>query len=247
VNKLILIAAVAAVAIGLVVLAVRMFGLADAIIQYGDALRARDPDLVARYYLLLLLIYFFVYAATVALCLPLAALMAAVGGWLFGLWSLPVAVLSAVAGSIIPFLLSRRYAAPALAKLDSATVDRLRRGFDRNQFQYLILMRLVPWAPFTVATIVAGALGMNLTAFLVGTALGFLPAGIAFIAIGHGLARLTDLHDMSAAQLYRDPDFLLAQAGVAIIALIMLLKRVPIVARLLDPTIRMTSRDQGLP
>jgi uncharacterized membrane protein YdjX (TVP38/TMEM64 family) len=233
VKRPLLIAAIATAAVGMSIVAVPMFGLADTILRYGDALRS-DPDLIARYYVLLLLIYFVAYTASVALCLPLTALMAAVGGWLFGLWSLPVAVLSIVAGSIVPFLLSRRYAGPALAKIDSATVDRLRRGFDRNQVQYLILMRLVPWAPFTVTTIVAGALGMRLTKFLIGTALGFLPAGLALNAIGHGLARLTDLSSLSAAQLYRDPDFLMAGTGVVLIAVVMLLKRIPLMARLLD-------------
>jgi uncharacterized membrane protein YdjX (TVP38/TMEM64 family) len=199
-----------------------------------DALRSGDSDLIARYYLLLLMIYFFLYAVSVALCLPLTALMAVVGGWLFGLWSLPVAVLSILAGSVVPFILSRRYAGPALAKIDSTIVDRFRRGFDRNQVRYLILMRLVPWAPFTVTTIVAGALGMRLTKFLIGTALGFLPAGLALSAIGHGLSRLSDLHSLSAAQLYRDPDFLMAIAGVTAVVLLGSSRRIPFLARLFN-------------
>ena len=234
-KKSLLIVAAIIAAIGFSIVAVPIFGLADPIIQYADGLRSGDPDFIARYYLPLLLAYFVIYATTIALCLPLAALMAGVGGWLFGIWALPVAVLSVIAGSIVPFLLSRRYAAPALAKVDSETVDRLRRGFDRNQIQFLILMRVVPWAPFTIVTIVAGALGMHLTKFLIGSALGYLPAGLAFNAIGHGLSRLSDLHSLSAAQLYRDPDFLVAEAGIAFIALVMFVRRVPLVARLLDP------------
>jgi len=229
-----IVAGIALTAIGVVIFAVPVLGLSDTILQYADTLRSADPALIARYYLFLLLVYFLVYAATVALCLPLAALMAVVGGWLFGLWALPVAVLSIVAGSVVPFVLSRRYAGPALAKVDSATVGRLRRGFERNQLQYLILMRVVPWAPSAVTTIVAGALGMSLANFLAGTALGFLPAGLAFNAIGHGLARLTDLHSISAAQLYRDPDFLMTLTGVSAVALLSLSRRIPFVARLLD-------------
>jgi len=234
VKKPYLIAAAIIAVIGLSVLAVPMFGLTDWIMGHVEALRSRDSDLLSRYYLLTLLIYFLVYAASIALCLPLAALMAVAGGWLFGLWSLPVAVLSILAGSIVPFVLSRRYAGPALAKIDSATVDRFRRGFERNQVQYLILMRVVPWAPFTVVTIVAGALGMGLTKFLLGTALGYLPSGLAFNAIGHGLAHLTDLRSLSAAQLYRDPDFLMAVASVSAVALLSFSRRIPFLARLFN-------------
>jgi uncharacterized membrane protein YdjX (TVP38/TMEM64 family) len=234
VKRLLLVCAIAIAVAGLSIVAVRIFGVTDSILQYAETVRSGDPDLIARYYLLLLLLYFLVFAVTVALCLPLVALMAALGGWMFGFWSLPVAALSVIAGSIVPFLLSWRYASPALAKIDSATIDRLRRGFDRNQIQYLILMRIVPWAPFSVTTIVAGALGMNLTKFLVGSALGFLPAGLAFNAIGHGLARLSDLNSLPAAQLYRDPDFLMAVAGVSAVALLSFSRRIPFVARLFN-------------
>ena len=219
---------------GMMAVAVPMFGLTDMIVQYADRLRSGEADFIAKYYLQSLLIYFVLYAASVGLCLPLAALMSAAGGWLFGLWSLPPAVLAILLGSIPPFMLSRRYAGPALAKIDSANVARFRRGFERNQFQYLILLRLVPWAPFTVTTIVAGALGMNLTKFLAGTVLGFIPAGLAFNAIGHGLARLSDLHSISAAQLYRDPGFLIALGGVSAVVLLSLSRRIPFFAKLFN-------------
>lgn len=225
------IAGLAIAVMGMLIVAVPVFGLADTVLQYGETLRTGNPSLIGRYYPLLLLIYFLLYATSVALCLPLAALMAVAGGWFFGLWSLPVAVLSIVAGSIAPFLLARRYAGRALTKIDSAMVDRFRKGFDRNQFQWLLLMRLLPWAPFTVTTIVAGALGMETTKFLIGTALGFLPAGLAFNAIGHGLAHLTDMHSISAMQLYRDPDFLMAIAGVSAVALIGFLRKLPVLTR----------------
>src|SRR3954466_9428563 len=99
VKKLIFISAIAIAVVGLSIIAVRVFGVTDSILQYAGTLRSGDPNFIARYYLLLLLIYFLVYAMTVALCQPLTALMAALGGWLFGLWSLPVAVLSVTAGS----------------------------------------------------------------------------------------------------------------------------------------------------
>ena len=231
-SKPLLIAVVVIAVVSISVLAVPMLGLTQTIAQYADTLRSGDPDVIARYYLLLLLLYFVVYTASVALCLPLTALMAALGGWLFGLWSLPVALLSVLAGSIAPFLLSRRYAGRALARIDSATIDRIRRGFERNQIQFMIVMRLVPWAPFTVTTIVAGALRMDLTKFLIGTGLGFLPTGLAFNAIGHGLARLSDFGGIAPAQLYRDPDFLIALAGVGGVVLLSLSRRIPFVAKL---------------
>jgi len=214
------------------ILAVPILGLSQIIVGYVDQLHSANADVIIRYYPLLLVAYFIAYVLTVALCLPLAALMAIIGGLMFGFAGFLTALLSVTAGSIVPFLASRKFARPALANIDSETVQRVRRGFDRNQFQYLILMRLVPWAPFTVTTIVAGALGMGLVRFLTGTALGFVPIGLALNAIGHGLGRLAELRNISAVQLYRDPDFLMATGGVGAIALITLLRKVPAVSRL---------------
>jgi uncharacterized membrane protein YdjX (TVP38/TMEM64 family) len=160
-------------------------------------------------------------------------LMAVAGGLIFGIVSFPVAVFSVSAGSIVPFLLSRKVAVVS-GKPGGELLNRVRNKFRRNQFQLLILMRVIPWAPFSVTTMVAGSLGMSLGKFLTGTMIGFIPTGLAFYAIGHGLDRLADLGSISAARLYREPDFLIAAAGVALVLLLSLSPRVPLISRLLD-------------
>jgi uncharacterized membrane protein YdjX (TVP38/TMEM64 family) len=214
------------------ILATLTLNLSQASIGYVDDFLSAHAEIVIQYYALLLLLYFIVYATSVALCLPLASVMAIIGGLIFGVAGLLIALLSVTIGSVLPFLAARRFGTPALARFNSELVNRFRRGFDRNQFQYLILMRLIPWAPFTVTTIIAGALGMGLVKFLIATGLGFLPTGLALNAIGHGLGRLAELRNISAVELYRDPDFLMASAGVGAIVLLTLLRRLPFVTRL---------------
>jgi uncharacterized membrane protein YdjX (TVP38/TMEM64 family) len=231
-KKRIFLAGIAILLLAGSILVVPILGLSQIIISYVDQIHSANADIIIRYYPLLLIVYFIAYVLIVALCLPLAALMALIGGLMFGFAGFLTALLSVTLGSVVPFLASRKFARPALAKIDSEMVQRARRGFDRNPFQYLVLMRLVPWAPFTVTTIVAGALGMDLVSFLAGTALGFVPVGLALNAVGHGLRRLAELRNISVAQLYRDPDFLMATGGVGAIALLTLLRKVPAVSRL---------------
>jgi uncharacterized membrane protein YdjX (TVP38/TMEM64 family) len=231
-KKRIFLAGIAILLLAGSILVVPILGLSQIIISYVDQIHSANADIIIRYYPLLLIVYFIAYVLIVALCLPLAALMALIGGLMFGFAGFLTALLSVTLGSVVPFLASRKFARPALAKVDSEMVQRARRGFDRNPFQYLVLMRLVPWAPFTVTTIVAGALGMDLVSFLAGTALGFVPVGLALNAVGHGLGRLAELRNISVAQLYRDPDFLMATGGVGAIALLTLLRKVPAVSRL---------------
>src|ERR1041384_4290365 len=101
------------------ILAVPMFGLTDMIVQQADRLRSGENDFISNNYVLCLLLYFVLCTAAIALCLQAAALMSVAGGWLFGFWSFAPAVLGIIVGSIPPFLIARRYAGPALAKIDS--------------------------------------------------------------------------------------------------------------------------------
>jgi uncharacterized membrane protein YdjX (TVP38/TMEM64 family) len=231
-KRHLLLAGIVAVLLAGYFLIVPILGLSQVLTNYVDSVYAAHPELVARYYPLLLLGYFAAFALTIVLCLPLAALMVVIGGLVFGFAGFVAALLAITIGSIPPFLAARRYGGPALAKTDAQLVQRFRHGFERNQFQYLVLMRLIPWAPFPVTTVLAGALGMGTAKFLIGTALGFVPAGLALNAIGHGLGRLGELRSISVLDLFRDPDFLLAAAGVSAIALLSFLRRVPALTRL---------------
>ncbi len=54
----------------------------------------------------------------------------------------------------------------------------------------LVLLRLLPIAPYTVVNLMLGAVGIGLPRFLIGTFLGLLPGSLAATAFGHQLERL---------------------------------------------------------
>lgn len=204
------------------------------LIVYADLLSGLYADELKSNYFGVLSGFFFLYVLVIVLSLPLAGTMDIVGGFLFGTIGFPMALLSVLLGSIIPFLMAQRLSAATLKRFDLAVILRVQRGFRRNDLQYLILMRLLPWAPFSVTTIIAGALGMPIRRFIAGTFIGFLPFGFALNAIGQGLGRLADFNNLPVMQLYRDPAFLIAVVGIGIIALISLGRRLPFVSRLPD-------------
>jgi len=215
------------------VLLIPAHGLAQAIIGYVDWLRMANTVATENHYWSLLLLYFAAYTLGVVICLPVTALMAVAGGFMFGFISFPVAVLSVSIGAMVPFWLAQKITLTP-GKTGFGFLARVRDKFRRNQFQFLILMRLIPWAPFSVTTIVAGSLGMSSQRFLISTMIGFMPSGLALNAMGHGLQRLADLGNISVARLYSEPDFLIAAAGAGVIVLLSLSRRIPLISRLLD-------------
>jgi uncharacterized membrane protein YdjX (TVP38/TMEM64 family) len=230
-RALIVITALSALLAGYVVV-VHLLGLSDALVAHFNAFRSFYSASIENNYLLVLACFFLVYVLVISASLPLAGTMDVLGGVFFGAIGFPIALLSVCLGSIAPFLIARKISTAALSRFDWAMVQRVRAGFAKNDLQYVILMRVVPWAPFSVTTIISGALGMRLRRFLLGTAIGFFPAGLALNAIGQGLGRLADLNDLSMGLLYRDPAFILGAAGIGLIVLLTLARRAPIVSRL---------------
>ena len=60
-------------------------------------------------------------------------------------------------------------------------------GFQKDQFQYLLTLRLTPIFPFWVVNIVPALLNMKLGSYALATMIGIIPGTFAFAYIGAGL------------------------------------------------------------
>jgi uncharacterized membrane protein YdjX (TVP38/TMEM64 family) len=160
-----------------------------ALAENRDALRQWvDGNLV-----LALAAYGLLYFAVVALSIPGAAAMSIAGGFLFG-WALsaPVTVIAAVSGAAAVFQIVKTSLGAALAERAGPFLQRLARGFAENAFSLLLFLRLTPVFPFWAVNAVAGLSGMPLRTFVIATAIGIIPASLAFALIGSGLDRTID-------------------------------------------------------
>lgn len=130
------------------------------------------------------------YVAVVALSIPGAAVMSIAGGFLFG-WpiSVPATVVSAVAGAAIVFQIVKTSLGAALAERSGPFLERLSRGFAEHAFSLLLFLRLTPVFPFWAVNAVAGLSRIPFRTFIVATAIGILPASLAFALVGSGLDR----------------------------------------------------------
>lgn len=154
------------------------------------------------------LVLLVLYAVRPFLAWPITLLSALVG-YEFGLAiGLPFALLGAVATSLIPFYAGR------YLSTDTGFLGRLTGGstayFERTGgVRGVAAARLVP-TPAEAISGAAGAGGVTLPAFTLGTLLGELPWTIAAVAIGAGLDRFT------LAAVHLDP---LLAAGLALAGL----------------------------
>ncbi len=115
--------------------------------------------------------------------------LSAIAGILF---TLPVAVPVVVAGTVlgaglafgIARLLGREALAPLLRK---GRLNALDSAFARRGFTATVICRLLPVLPYGVVNYGAGVTRVRLLPFLAGTAVGTLPANIAYITAGSAL------------------------------------------------------------
>lgn len=116
----------------------------------------------------------------------IVATVAVYGGWTGAL----LAGLGAVVSAVVTFLIGRHLGAGVVRRFIGPRINRIRRGLADQGILTVATMRMVPAAPFTFINLVAGAAGLRLTDFVIGTAIGLLPGLVVLSALGHQIVEV---------------------------------------------------------
>jgi uncharacterized membrane protein YdjX (TVP38/TMEM64 family) len=176
----------------LVVLALQVPALHDALghVLDGDtgALREQLRDLGvwgALVLFLLVLVHTVVpYPAELAL---------AVAGYVYGFWiGVPLMLVSWLATGLLGYALGRSVGFPAARRLfGTERMVRMESLLNRAGALPLLASRLLPVVPFTLASLVAGALHVPLARFAWTTVVGYVPLTCAVVLLGGRLEHLS--------------------------------------------------------
>src|SRR6266566_2475699 len=168
-------------------------------------------------------VFILAYAGLVALSVPGSVYFTLASGFLFGPWAgTAYALIGATLGAIVVFLAARAGLA-GLAARAGPWVRRFEAGFRRDGLNYLLVLRLIPIIPFWLLNLVAGAIGLRLRVFVVGTFVGMIPVSFIYASLGNGLGTLAEEgRPPDLAILVRPSVFLpiLGLAGLALLPVI---------------------------
>lgn len=172
-----------------------------------------------------------IYALIVAFSLPGATIATLTGGFLFATFPGTLFnVVAATTGAIAIFLAARFGLGERLAaRMDASrgTVGKIKAGIDRNQWEMLFLIRLVPAVPFFVANLVPALVDVPLRRFAITTFLGIIPGAVVYTSVGAGLGEVFARGETPDLGVIFDPAILLPILGLcALAALPMVLKAV---------------------
>ncbi len=174
----------------LVIIAIAFFALGGQRYVTLDALRDNRQflvDFVARNPVVSALALVGIYAALVAISFPGASLLTIASGLFFGtIVGGSLVVIGATLGATIVFLIARNASGDALRKRIGNWGEKLADGFQKNAFSYLMLLRLLPVAPFWLVNIVPALFGVKLRDYVLATAIGIIPGTFVYASIGAG-------------------------------------------------------------
>ncbi|MBL4646734.1 MAG: TVP38/TMEM64 family protein [Rhizobiales bacterium] len=145
-------------------------------------------DFVEDNFALTLLAFSALYILAVTLSLPGAVILTLTGGFLFG-WFVGgiVIVLSATIGATLLFIAAQSAFGATLRKKAGPLVGKFAEGFEKDAFNYLLFIRLVPLFPFWLCNLAPAILGVKLRTYIITTFLGIIPGTFAFALTGNGL------------------------------------------------------------
>lgn len=176
---------------------------------------------VTDHYVLTVAAFVVLYCVGVAFSVPGAVWMSIAGGFLFGTGPAAVyIVLGATGGAVVLFLLARTVFRDAWrARMRGATA-RMERGFRRDAFSYLLVLRLVPLFPFWLVNLVPALLGVKLSTYTLATLLGIVPGALVYASVGNGLDAVLEAGETPDLGVIWDIEVIGPLLGLALLALV---------------------------
>lgn len=202
---------------------------------YGDALsfdmlagnRLRLLDLRDAHYVLTAFGFVAVYALVVITSLPGSLILTLTGGFLFGVFpGFLFNVTAATFGAAVVFVAARMgFGRDIAARIEAqgGAIGNVQAGLKDNEWSVLLTMRLIPVIPFFIANLVPAFVGVRLSTFLITTAIGILPAGLIYTALGSGLGEVFARGEVPSADIILRPEFGLPLLGLALLAMLPIL------------------------
>jgi len=142
---------------------------------------------IAAHRIAAILTFVVVYAIGAMLAMPAGAVLAVIGGFLFGaLTGGAASMIGSTLGATSVFLIARSAFGEKLLRRLGARAESFAAGFRADAFYYVMFLRLVP-VPSWFTNLTAALFAVRLPIFVVATAIGRTPGSFLLALFGAGL------------------------------------------------------------
>nr|WP_231957834.1 VTT domain-containing protein [Paraburkholderia tropica] len=158
------------------------------------------------------------YAAAAVSAAPVTLLIATMGVVFGAAWGGLYAFVGTTLAAAVSFWIGERLGRDAVRKLAGPRVNRLSQRVAKRGIVAVVVLRLLPVAPFSIVNLVAGASHIRMRDYMIGTMLGMAPGLFLTVAFAHQL--VASLRHPTAGSFS-----VLIGIGAALIGLSLLLQR----------------------
>ena len=150
------------------------------------------------------------------LMVPVTLLIAASGVAFGPVLGFAYAALGAFSSAVVNFYIGRTVGREPVRRLGGVYLNRISRRLARSGIVAVMVLRLLPIAPFTLVNIVAGAMQLRFRDFFAGTVLGMTPGIVLMTGLGVSAERVLRHGDVASLLLFVAVILVLAALGYAL-------------------------------
>ncbi len=156
------------------------------------------------------------YVVLLGLMFPLTVLVVATGFLFDPYWAVLCATIGSLTSSAVSYMLGHLVGREAMEKHGGRMVRKAEAFMQNNVVKSMVVINLLPIAPFTMTNMLAGAFKMRFLPYMVGSALGLVPGLLGVILLGEQLGRI--LRATGSSEIFRALGIaLLAVGGLALL------------------------------
>ena len=147
---------------------------------------------IDKNFLYSLLIFYSLFFLLICFFLPFSAIMLIFSGYSFNLYlSIPLSIIIITIGGLSNFLLLKKINLIVFFNKAKFWLKKISFTFKDNEFQYLLLLRLMP-IPFTIQNAITVILNISEKIFFFSTMLGVVPYAVIYSLAGLQLRKIID-------------------------------------------------------
>jgi len=179
---------------------------------------------ISNNFLFSFLIFTFSYCLLIVCNFPIASILSLIGGFLYGTWIGGIGIIvGGTLGSFIVFLVAKLFFYDYISKKLLQKYAFIKKYFQKNELELMLLIRLVPGIPFFAQNLVLAGLGAKRLKFFFTTLFGLSPWAIIFASIGQGLEEIFIEGQALSFALIAKPEYLIPISTIIVLVIFILI------------------------
>ena len=184
-------------------------------------------DFISKNFLLSIFTFLTLYSFLILCNFPFASILSMINGFLFGTWiGGAISIVGGTLGAFGIFIIAKFFFLEFIKNKFLNKYTYIENYFNKNDLELMILIRIIPAAPFFVQNLILAGLGAKNKKFFFTTLFGLAPWSFIFGSIGQGLEEIFINKTELSFSLIVQPEYLIPLGFIAfLIVMIILFKK----------------------